>query len=51
MRFNLGGIVLIVLGVIFLLQNLGILRIDDIWEFWPVILIIAGISMLLPRRS
>ncbi|MGQ9470145.1 MAG: LiaI-LiaF-like domain-containing protein [Candidatus Aminicenantales bacterium] len=40
------GIILVILGLVFLLENLGY----DIWEYvgklWPVILIIWGISKL-----
>lgn len=40
------GIILVILGLIFLLENLGY----DIWEYvgklWPLILIIWGISKL-----
>lgn len=46
-RGNLvGGIILVILGLVFLLENLGY----DIWEYvgklWPLILIIWGISKL-----
>jgi predicted membrane protein len=37
------GAVIAGLGVLFLLQNLGILYFDDIWQYWPVILIVAGV--------
>lgn len=44
--------ILIFLGLVFLLQNLGILP-DDIWptliKFWPVVLILIGLQFLLPR--
>ncbi len=40
------GIILVILGVVFLLENFGY----DIWDYigklWPVILIIWGISKL-----
>jgi hypothetical protein len=45
----IGPILLIGLGVIFLLDNLGMLRIDDIIRFWPVLLILAGVLMLMKR--
>lgn len=34
------------MGVLFLLRNVGILYFDDIWQYWPVILIVFGISKL-----
>ena len=47
-----GGIVLIVLGALFLINNLGIARLsigEIIGKWWPAILIIVGISMLARR--
>jgi hypothetical protein len=41
------GIIVLGLGVLFLLQNLGIFFIRDIGQFWPVIIIGVGISHLL----
>jgi predicted membrane protein len=38
------GMVLAGIGVLLLLQNLGILYIDDLWEYWPVILIVMGVA-------
>ena len=52
MRVSIGGIVLIVLGALFLINNLGIARLsigEIIGKWWPAILIIVGISMLARR--
>ena len=38
------GLVVIAVGVLFLLRNVGIVYFEDIWQFWPVILIAIGIS-------
>jgi predicted membrane protein len=38
------GLILAGIGVLLLLQNLGVLYIDDLWEYWPVILILLGVS-------
>jgi predicted membrane protein len=38
------GALIAAVGVLFLLQNLGILYFDDIWQYWPVILIVIGVS-------
>jgi len=49
---SVGGIVLIVLGVVFLLNNLGIanLSVREIFvKWWPAILIIVGLSLLTRR--
>jgi predicted membrane protein len=40
------GLFIIAIGVLFLLQNLGYLTGLDLWEFWPVILILIGLNML-----
>ncbi len=40
------GAVLAGIGVLLLLQNLGVLYIDDLWQYWPVILIVVGGSRL-----
>jgi lia operon protein LiaF len=40
------GLVIVLVGVLFLLQNLGYIH-GSIWRYWPVILIIFGISELL----
>ncbi len=39
-----GGIILAGIGVMLLLQNLGIPYFDDLERFWPVILIVAGVA-------
>jgi len=47
-------IILVGLGVILLLSNLGRLPADPwplIWRLWPVILIVIGLDILLGRRS
>lgn len=41
---HIGGIVLVVLGVLLLGHNL--IPRFDLWEYWPVILIIIGIGLL-----
>ena len=47
-------VILIGIGLIFLLNNLGVIRGNPwalIWQFWPVILIIIGLDILFGRRS
>lgn len=51
MRFNSGGIILILIGGVLLLQNLGLFNWGDLWRFWPVALILAGVAMLFPQRD
>ena len=38
------GLAVIAVGVLFLLRNVGIVYFDDLWQFWPVILIVVGLS-------
>ncbi|MHC1480620.1 LiaI-LiaF-like domain-containing protein [Frateuria aurantia] len=53
MRPSAAGIVLVVVGILFLLRNFGfdlhIGRLLTTW--WPLILIVVGISMLFRDRS
>ncbi|MGE5672543.1 MAG: LiaI-LiaF-like domain-containing protein [Mycobacterium leprae] len=52
MRTNLtGGLILIALGVIFLLDNLGFFSWVSIWKFWPLILVALGVGLLVPRKN
>lgn len=49
-----GPILIIVLGLIFLLNNFGVLPWEiwqKIWKFWPILLILFGIEVLLGRNS
>ena len=39
-----GGVVLAAIGVLLLLQNLGIPYFEDLERYWPVILIVVGIA-------
>ncbi|MFA5105440.1 MAG: DUF5668 domain-containing protein [Candidatus Micrarchaeia archaeon] len=43
---KVGGIVLLIVGVFFLLMNFDLLP-GDFWKFWPFIPIAIGIAMLL----
>ncbi len=46
------GLVIIVLGGLALLDNFGVIRIHDVWRFWPLLLIAVGLARLLrPRGS
>jgi hypothetical protein len=39
------GLILILIGALFFLNNLGYIS-GDIWKFWPLILVIWGIKKL-----
>ena len=45
------GIIILLLGILFLLGNLGYFYVADIWQFWPVILIGLGIARILDARG
>ena len=45
-----GGIALIVIGGAFLLHNLDLIELHDVWRFWPLLLIAIGVRLLLDRR-
>ena len=45
-----GGLV-VVAGIILLLDNLGIVRSYDIWKYWPVALIAAGVARIAESRK
>ncbi len=47
-----GGVILLFLGIVFLLQNLNVLPWslwETLWRFWPVLLIVSGLGLLLRR--
>ena len=45
------GLILIIIGIVFLLQNLGYIS-GAAWSIiWPAILIVIGIAILLKRRN
>lgn len=51
-QWNVGGIfwglLLVLVGVILLLDNLGVIKADfsNVWQLWPVVIIGAGLSLL-----
>ena len=49
-RLPVGAFILIGLGVLFLLDELGALHFDWIWRFWPLILIAIGVRILMQRQ-
>ena len=45
----LGGLFLVFIGIIFLLNNLGLVPSsvwNELWKFWPVLVILIGIRIL-----
>lgn len=50
----LGGLFLVFLGIVFLLNNLGLVPSsvwDEVWKFWPVLLILLGLRLLGGRNA
>jgi len=45
------GLVLVVAGIIFLLDNLRVLSWWQFGQLWPLILVVVGIALLLRRRE
>lgn len=41
-----GGAIIAVVGLLLLLQNLGFVRVHDLWVYWPAILIVLGVARL-----
>ena len=50
-KFPVAPILLIVLGVVFLLNNLDFFQVERIIRYWPVLLIGLGVYMLYARMS
>ena len=44
-----GPLILIGLGILFLLQKMGVFHIGRVFEFWPVFLIVLGVLLLWKR--
>ena len=40
------GVILVVIGSVFLLDHMGIIHADTLWQFWPMIIIAIGILKL-----
>ncbi len=50
-RSGAGGIVIgsliVVIGLLILLDNMNIIRVHDVWRYWPVLLIVFGVAKIL----
>ena len=47
----ISGLILIIIGTVFLLQNLGYIS-EGAWSIiWPAILIVIGLGILLKRKD
>jgi hypothetical protein len=45
------GLVLIVVGLVFLLDRMNVLDASDIWHYWPLLLVVAGINQTIGYPS
>jgi predicted membrane protein len=45
------GAIVVAVGFLLLLDNLGIVRFHDIWQYWPVLLVAYGVSRVVDSRS
>lgn len=45
------GVIIVAIGSLLLLDNLGIFRFRDIWQYWPVLLIAWGAAHLIDSRT
>ena len=42
----IGGTIIVVVGLIFMLDNMGLVSVGHLFRFWPLILVIAGLASL-----
>jgi predicted membrane protein len=47
---TLVGLFVVLLGILFLLRNLGYVYVEHLWLYWPLILIAIGISNIISNR-
>jgi predicted membrane protein len=45
------GAIVVAIGCLLLLDNLGIVRFHDIWQYWPVLLVAYGVSRIVDSRT
>ncbi len=45
------GAIVVAIGCLLLLDNLGIVRFHDIWQYWPALLIAFGVSRIVDSHS
>lgn len=43
------GVALIAAGVLFTLDNFGVVEIGRLWHYWPLVLVLVGVTKLLSR--
>jgi predicted membrane protein len=45
------GVMVVVVGCLLLLDNLGIVRFQDVWQYWPAFLVAWGVSRVIDSRT
>jgi len=45
------GAIIVLVGLGLLLDNMGIVHLDEIWQYWPVLLIVYGVSRVLTCQA
>jgi predicted membrane protein len=45
------GAIVVAVGCLLLLDNLGIFRFRDVWQYWPVLLVAWGVSRIVDSRT
>jgi predicted membrane protein len=45
-----GGAIVVVVGLLLLLNNMHIIRVRDVWDFWPLILVVFGLARIVESR-
>lgn len=45
------GVLLIGVGVLALLDNFNYMSIDDLWQYWPLSLVVIGLGMMIDFSS
>ena len=45
------GAIVVAIGCMLLLDNLGIVRFHDIWQYWPVLLVAFGVARIVDSRT
>src|ERR1700730_17132255 len=45
------GAIVVAVGCLLLLDNLGIVRFHDVWQYWPVLLVAWGVSRIVDGRT
>ena len=44
------GAIIVLIGLSFLLDNMGVIAIGKIWQFWPMLLVLVGVLNFASRR-